>query len=118
LEKAKARNASRGEIETLEYERAMDGMDSSDEIRRLHSRYYFRQAARMLIPLPDSKDKELWEHEPPNRVYLTERGIVHMRSAIRAERKARLEMFLMWVPGVVGLLGTAIGLAAILTGKK
>ncbi|MBC9883855.1 hypothetical protein G8O24_42030 [Bradyrhizobium sp. INPA01-394B] len=117
IKEAKAKKDSAGEIETLEYERNMDGIDSADEIRRLHSRYYTRQAARMLIPLPDASDKTMWEHVPPNRVYCTEQGIMHIRSIVRAERKARLEMFLMWVPGVVGLLGGAIGLASILMRK-
>lgn len=117
IKEAKARKASIEEIETLEYERNMDAIDSADEIRRLHSRYYFRQSARLLIPLPDAADKTMWEHAPPNRVYFTEQGIMHIRAVIRAERKARLEMFLMWVPGVVGLLGAAIGLAAVLVRK-
>jgi hypothetical protein len=117
LKKAKAQNAPKSEIETLEYERNMDGMNSADEVRKLHSRYYCLQAARMLIPLPDLMDKEMWEHESPNRICLTEKGVMHVRSIVRAERKVNLEIFLMWVPGVVGLIGAAIGLASILIRK-
>jgi hypothetical protein len=117
IEKAKVKNASKDEIGTLEYERAIDGMEYADEIRKLHSRYYCSQAARMLIPTPDTEDKTMWEQESTRRFYLTEKGIMHVRSLVRAERKARLEMFVMWVPGVVGLIGAGIGLASILMKK-
>jgi hypothetical protein len=48
---------------------------------------------------------------------LSRAGINELRSAIRAEKKARVERFLMWAPGITGILGAAIGLAAILIGK-
>ena len=48
---------------------------------------------------------------------LTEKGVIRVRSIVRAEHKANLEIFLMWVPGVVGLIGAAIGLASILIRK-
>jgi hypothetical protein len=57
IKKARAQNASKDEIETLEYEPAMDGIDSAAEIRKLHSRYYSRQAARMLIPIGRDDDE-------------------------------------------------------------
>jgi hypothetical protein len=115
---AKSNNASAEEIHAIERDDAIEGFRFQDEIRQLHSRYICTQSAPLIIPRPDFKDETMWEKEGPNYIYLTEHGINHMRAAIRAERKARLEMFLMWVPGVVGILGTLIGLAAILTGKK
>ena len=63
-------------------------------------------------------DDEMWESDGPNRFFITEHGIDHMRAAIRAERKARVELFLMWMPGVVGILGALIGLVAVLTSKR
>ena len=50
--------------------------------------------------------------------YLSQRGINKLRADIRAERKARVELLLMWVPGVVGVLGALIGLVAVLTARK
>jgi hypothetical protein len=118
IKAAKLRKSPKDEIGLLEYEGVMDGWHYQDEIRKLHSRYLSGQAARLLIPRPDLRDEIMWEKEGPNYIFLTEHGVNHMRAAIRAERKARLEMFLMWVPGIVGILGTLIGLVAILTGKK
>ena len=60
----------------------------------------------------------MWEKEDPNDVFFTERGINHMRALVRAERKAQADLSLMWMPGVVGILGALIGLAAILTGRR
>jgi hypothetical protein len=114
IKDANARKLSVGEIDTIEYEGTVDSLEFQENIWKLHSRYLCRQAARVLLPTPDLDNKEMWEHEPPNRVYLTEKGINHTRAAIRAERKARAEMFLMYVPGIVGILGTLIGLTSIL----
>jgi hypothetical protein len=111
---AKKRKLSGDEIYVIENDAAGDYFHFQDEIRKLHSRYLWSQAARLLIPRPDLDDEEMWEHMPPNNVYLTEKGINHMRAAIRAERKGRAELFLMYVPGIVGILGALIGLTSIL----
>ena len=109
LKIAKADKAPPDKIQELEYDAASEGWYFGDEIRKLHSKYLCRLAARMLIPLPDLTDKEMWEHEPPHYVHLTERGINHIRTAIRAEKKARVELLLMWMPGVVGELCAEVG---------
>jgi hypothetical protein len=85
-----------------------------DEIQRLHSNYLVSQARRLFIPVPPLQDKTVWEHDMADRVYLNEQGINQLRAAIRAEKKARAEFVLMWVPGMVGVLGTLIGLASVL----
>jgi hypothetical protein len=117
IKAAKAKKRPKDELELLEYDRAMDTFHYEDEIRKLHSRYLCVQAARLIVPRPDMEDETMWQEEGPKQTHLTELGVNHMRTAIRAERKARLEMFLMWVPGVVGILGAAIGLASILMRK-
>jgi hypothetical protein len=65
----------------------------------------------------------MWVHDG-DRHFLTPAGFAQLRAAIRAERKARAEetkaradLFAMWVPGIVGILGALIGLASILVGK-
>jgi hypothetical protein len=101
---------SRGMADTCEYE---------DEIFRLHTRYLISGAHRLILPTPDRKNEELWrECIVLGRKTLSRKGIHELRTAIRAEKKARVERFLMWVPGVVGILGTLIGLASILTGRE
>jgi hypothetical protein len=115
---ARKRNASADDIYVIENDAAGDYFHFQDEIKKLHSRYLSSQASRLLIPYPQLNDDSMWEREGPNHFYLTEHGINHMRAAIRAERKARVELFLMWMPGVVGILGALIGLVAVLSGRK
>jgi hypothetical protein len=118
LKAAKKRKASADEIHLIENDGAGDYFHFQDEIKQLHSRYLTTQASRLLIPRPPMNDDEMWESDGPNRFFITEHGIDHMRAAIRAERKARVELFLMWMPGVVGILGALIGLVAVLTSKR
>jgi hypothetical protein len=115
---AKKRNVSGEDIYLIEMDGASDYFHCQNEIRKLHSRYLCSQASRLLLPRPALSDETMWEKEGPNYIYLTEHGINHLRATIRAERKARVELFLLWVPGVVGILGALIGLAAIVLGKK
>ena len=89
-----------------------------EEIARLHSEHLVHQAVRLFIPIPSIDDEAMWKKSnTTNQFFMTEQAINQLRVAIRAERKARTEVFLMWVPGVIGLLGAAIGLAAILVKK-
>lgn len=103
------------EIESL----AMHEDHSYDEeIQRLHSRYLLVEARRMMIPTPDWEDETAWEGPEYGPKYLTKKGIIELRSAVRAEKKVRREQVLMWVPvigAITGLIGTAIGLLAFLT---
>jgi hypothetical protein len=117
-EEAKKRGTDRDELNDIEQYAAQDWWQHQDDVRAAHSRFLVAKASEMILPIPKFDDKTMWKDDPMGRTTLTELGINTLRSAVRAERKARLEMFLMWVPGVVGILGTLIGLAAILSGKK
>ena len=115
---AKKRGAKRDEIYEIDQEGALDWWQHLDDVRAAHSRFLIAKASEMILPIPKFDDKTMWKDDQMGRTTLTELGINTLRASVRAERKARLEMFLMWVPGVVGILGALIGLAAILTGKK
>jgi hypothetical protein len=118
VKEAKERGAKRDELYEIDQFAANDWWQHQDDVRAAHSRFLVAKASEMILPIPKFDDKTMWKDDQMGRTTLTELGINTLRSAVRAERKARLEMFLMWVPGVVGILGTLIGLAAILTGKK
>jgi hypothetical protein len=84
-----------------------------EQIARLHSVHLMDQAIRMFVPIPSFEDEAMWKKSGATGEYfMTEQAINHLRTAIRAERKA-----VMWVPGIVGLIGAAIGLAAIVVKK-
>jgi hypothetical protein len=95
-----------------------DWFQHQDDVRAAHSRFLVTKASEMILPIPNFEDKTMWRDDQMGRTCLTDLGTNALRAAVRTERKARLEMFLMWVPGVVGILGTLIGLAAILMGRK
>jgi len=83
------------------------------------SDYLVSEADRLLIPLPDDNeqnwtafdDGEAMEH------VLTRKGINELRTAIRAERKARSERFLMLTSGLIGVIGAITGLVSVLVGR-
>ncbi len=108
IEAAKARRASEEEINEIA------GGSSEGviryRIRQIMSGYLEWEALRLFVPLPDEKE---WDSAGT----LSRDAISKLSAAIRAERKARIELLLMWVPGVTGILGAMIGLAAILVGK-
>jgi hypothetical protein len=84
-----------------------------EEIYRIHTRYLFAEAHRLVIPTAHFHRKESWEDGPTGARHLTLDAINELRSAIRAEKKVRREAFLMWVPAITaltGLAGAAIGL--------
>jgi hypothetical protein len=112
---AKARGADATEIEEI-----WGGSDTHVlryRVRVAMSDYLIAEADRLLIPLPDKEDKNIWE-DVERYPTLTRQGINEVRAAIRADRKARMELFVMWLPGVTGVLGTLVALVAILVGKK
>lgn len=102
-----------GDIGSVEAEIASDYWENRDEVRKAHTTYLAKKASRLIVPAPE-RNEAMWDPGSDGRSHLTDVGINAMRSAIRAEKKARLEIFLMWVPGIVGILGTLVGLAAVL----
>ena len=114
---AMARGASSQEIDEI-----TGGGDEGVLRRRIHaamSKYLVSKANRLVIPLPDWEDERFWSvNSEAGEPVLTRAGINELRSAIRAEKKAGQERFLAWVPGIIGILGAMIGLAAILLGKS
>ena len=53
----------------------------------------------------------------PDRWVLTAHGLSMIRSQVRAEKKAQMEtrfLFIPYVSGLTGLIGTLIGLIAVL----
>ena len=114
IAEAKKRGAKGDEIADINQEGMSFYFHYQDEIQRLHSDYLISQARRMFIPVPSLQDKTVWEQDSADRVYLNEAGINQLRATIRAEKKARAEFVLMWVPGLVGILGALIGLASVL----
>jgi hypothetical protein len=118
LDAARKRKASEDEVEEIQRDDTDTQIHFQEAIQKLHSSYLLREAYRLIVPAPDLKEPLMWEMDDADRYYLSQRGINKLRGAIRQERKSRGELFLMWMPGIVGILGALIGLASILMGKK
>jgi hypothetical protein len=112
-------NAPKEEVEKLAQQIEMESDFLKQEAHYLHEEYLWRDAARLMIPFPDPKDDENWEKSEFNPLgrHMSRKALNSMRAAVRAERKARMELLVMWLPSVVGIIGALTGLAAVLIGK-
>ncbi|MBR1090792.1 hypothetical protein JQ621_25300 [Bradyrhizobium manausense] len=119
LAAAKARKASAEEIEEVSSRGMTDDYELDDEVVQLHTAYLLAEARRLMLAAPEIRDEERWGCGiVTGRRQLTKKGIVEMRAAIRAEKKASREGLLLWVPGITGILGLVVALAAIVLGRK
>jgi hypothetical protein len=121
VEAARAKNTSEGELKEIAGGR--DDYLWRQRINALQTAYLQAQADRLIVEVPDFYDATMWVHDG-DRHFLTPAGFAQLRAAIRTEKKARAEetkaraeLFAMWMPGIVGILGALIGLASILIGK-
>ena len=94
---------------------AMFGGVLLHKLQVMQSDYLILEATRLMIPLPDQKDERMWIKVEEQYV-LTPKAINDLRAAICAEKTARVQLFMIWVPGVTGLIGALIGLASVFQG--
>ena len=87
-----------------------------DELRVLISNHLVSLAHRLFIPVPEVKrEGGLWEQvSTTGQYYLTTSAPSELRSAIRRERKEKLEMWLLGLAACTGLVGAITGLIAVL----
>ncbi|WP_025168063.1 hypothetical protein [Pseudomonas syringae] len=83
------------------------------------TKYLSRIADDLNVPLPDRRDKSLWEsvdfdNDPSQPKYLTPKGVVEARRLIREEQKAKREAIAFWVPIFFGSAGMITGIIAAL----
>jgi hypothetical protein len=107
--------------------RDLQGRDDrlvDDDISQITSDYLQRKAERLLLSVPEfSERSDKWEKSPyiahfPERWRLTRAAMAELRSAIRAERKESSELAFRWATLITGILGTLIGLAAVILGRR
>lgn len=103
-------------IEALESTSMFEDQMLDDEVYELHTWYLRSEARRLIIPLDSWRDTEAWSEGVTGKKHMNAKAINELRSAIRAEKKAGTERFVIWMPGVVGIIGALIGLASILAG--
>lgn len=106
---------SNQELEELRFEIGSELTPVSEKINALKTRRFRQIANRLMVPLPESKDKELWEYLPyiGGRA-LTDKGFWELKKFIRQEKRERREGFVVWLAASTGIIGALTGLAAVL----
>ena len=118
-ERARASGADDKKLSEIGYEFYMENERAEDEISQLTTRYYTRMANRLMIPIPKFQPTGgAWIESAyrPGRYILTTSALHELRAAVRAEKKARTDAWLAWLPLItvlVGVLGALTGLVAI-----
>jgi hypothetical protein len=113
--KIRASGVDHDELNRIAHERHFEQRVAEDELNRLTSRYYVRLANRLLIPIPEFKEEGgAWmESSVRGGYYMTPSALNELRTAIRAERKARREEWTVWLSLAVGFIGSVTGLVAV-----
>jgi hypothetical protein len=106
-------NAPRDEQEEIAQRHHSDQKWAEDALQRLYHAYYVYQANKLRIPVPPFQEKGgAWmESSISHGWYLTPQAMHELRDEIRAERKARREEWLAWVP----LLALIVSIISALT---
>lgn len=85
------------------------------KIRELQTARLRYIAKRLMVPIPEFKDENLWKKDRCLNTYiLTSRGIYELKKLIRNEKKEKREIVFSWITLLIGLLGAQIGLISML----
>lgn len=87
-----------------------------EEIDCLKTRRFCQDANRLMVPLPDYKNEELWKtiRYSGGRA-LTDKGFWELKKLIRQEKRERRERFVVWIAALTGISGANTGLAGVLS---
>ena len=90
---------------------------ASESYFHTRSRKIIRQAQRLEIPVPEINDSDgVWERGNTfEGRFLTDLGVSKLRAAIRAEQRERYESWYRWIVLLIGLIGAASGLVAVVS---
>jgi len=115
----KKKKLSGTELEDLRSEESSVIWPVLEKIDKLKTLRFCQIANRLIVPLPESNDKELWkELHCIGGQALTDKGFWELKKLIRQEKKERREVFGFWfgiiTGGVIGVIGAITGLVAVL----
>lgn len=117
IKEATQEDQDKDQIEALHAEASGSYWDTQEELRILTQRHLLATATKLMVPIPDMKkqDDKFWEHRN-GRHTLTDQGVAYLKTAIRAERKQRTDVYMPWIFALTGLIGALTGLLAIIFG--
>src|SRR4030042_3418767 len=110
-----AKNLSVKERDLLRSEVGSEIWPVHEKIEALKTRRFRHIAYKLMVPLPESKDKELWDDLQYVRgKALTNKGYWKLKKIIRQEKRERREGWIVWLTVLIGIIGALTGLAAVL----
>ena len=115
---AKHRKGLSGDkLEMLLAEESSEIWPVFEKIDAIKTRRFRQIANRLMVPLPESKDKELWKdlHYIGGRA-LTDKGFWELKKLIRQEKREQHEVFRMWLAALTGIIGVITGLIGVIIG--
>lgn len=85
------------------------------QIKELYTDYMKNIANKLMVPIPNYNDENIWEKPMGYRsLILTRNGMYELKKFIRLERKERREIIFSWITLLIGLIGVLIGLFSVL----
>jgi hypothetical protein len=122
IEAARRNGATAVELHNLKSEWFHTGFTLHQELETIYTQRLVAKAHRLRVPIPqkparaDATANEHWEFGMESvNWYLKPDGYRKLGAEIRAERKARHEMWLPWLTLIASLIAAITGLVVILT---
>lgn len=116
IKKAKAEKKNREEIEGIEHNAWFEASLLEDEIKVLQTRHLLSQAYRRSIMVPQHNEENWDRTRDTGDPFLLPHAFAELRSALRKERKERLEQVQMTAAIVGGIVGALTGVIGALIG--
>jgi hypothetical protein len=115
IAEARAQGKRGDDLDRLLSEWSSEVRWAKEEWKHLLTLSLVNEARKRVIPVwPHAEHPEYWEEGELYRSLLTDKGIHELRMAIRADQKGEWELRLAIAALIVGALGAATGLAAVL----
>jgi hypothetical protein len=113
---ARLANASRDEQDEIAHRHHFDQKWAEDELQKSYHSYYVHLANKLRIPVPPFQDNGgAWmESSISHGWYLTPEAMHTLSAEIRAERTARRDEWLAWIPLLALVLSIISALTALL----
>lgn len=116
VKEARSKGATSEQLYELGLDYQFERVCAEDKMIGLTHSYYVRLANRMLIPVPtfEAEGGAWMQSQQTGRYHLKPQELHELRTAVRAEQKARREVWAMGLVLVTGVIGALSGLIAII----
>ncbi len=115
IEEAKARNASRQELDQLKHQQFWETTIFSDEIDEIITQRLIRKAIKWGIPIPKREEGDAWLRSSQLGTWsLTDSVSMRLRREIAHEVEISQKPWLNWCALIISLFGLIVAVVALL----